>query len=166
MLVVADTSVLINLARIGRAPLLRQLFGAVAAPAAVREEFARLASVSRRFRGVEWPTWVEVHGPTPLPDTLLSFPRRLHAGEREAISLALALRADLLLVDEDAGRAAAAAHGLPITGIAGVLLRAKRSGLEPEVAAVLDLLEDDAGFWIGSAFRREVLLLAGEPSEA
>ena len=65
-------------------------------------------------------------------------------------------------MDEDAGRSAARALGLHVTGLAGILLRAKASGLIPSVASLLDRIVEDAGFWLGSALRREVLLLAGE----
>lgn len=69
-------------------------------------------------------------------------------------------------MDEDAGRAAAKAYGLAMTGTVGILLRAKHTHLLPEVRPVLDQLIADAGFWIGSAFRRDVLLLAGENIDA
>ncbi len=44
MLVVSDTSVLVNLAVIGEADILSRLFMVVVAPEAVRAEFQRLAS--------------------------------------------------------------------------------------------------------------------------
>lgn len=162
MLVVSDTSVLINLAVIGEADILPRLFQTVVAPEAVRTEFARLASTEPRFRSATWPGWVEVRRPAHIPADLLTWPRRLHAGECEAIALAIEIHADALLVDEEAARSAAKAHGLHVTGIAGILLRAKASGLIPSVGAILDRIMDEAGFWLGSAFRREVLLLAGE----
>ena len=162
MLVVADTSVLLNLAVIGEAQILQRLFLVVVAPTAVRAEFDQLAARETRFRSARWPGWVEVRQPTSVHADLHSGPHGLHAGEREAIALALELHADLLLIDEDAGRAAARAHGLAITGIAGILLRAKASGLIPSVASILDRIVDECGFWIGSAFRDNVLRLAGE----
>ncbi len=162
MLVVSDTSVLINLAVIGEAEILSRLFHAVVAPEAVRAEFERLASAEPRFRGATWPGWVEVRRPAHIPDDLFTWPRQLHAGEREAIALALEIHADALLVDEEAARSAARAHGLNATGIAGILLRAKASGLIPSVAAILDRIVAECGFWVGSAFRAEVLRLASE----
>jgi predicted nucleic acid-binding protein len=162
MLVVSDTSVLINLAVIGEAQILQRLFLVVVAPSAVRAEFGQLAVREVRFRGACWPDWVAVREPASIPEDLITGPHSLHAGEREAIALALELHADLLLIDEDAGRAAARAHGLAITGIAGILLRAKASGLIPSVASILDRIVEECGFWIGSAFRESVLRLAGE----
>ena len=162
MLVVSDTSVLVNLAVIGEADILSRLFKVVVAPEAVRAEFQRLASSELRFRSAVWPEWVEVRQPTHIPEDLFTGPRLLHTGEREAIAIALEIHADALLVDEEAARSVAKAHGLNVTGIAGILLRAKASGLIPSVGTILDRIMDEAGFWMGSAFRAEVLRLAGE----
>lgn len=57
----------------------------------------------------------------------LSGLERLDRGEQEAIRLALAQEL-LLLIEEEAGRAAAQRLGLRISGIAGQVLRAFRSG--------------------------------------
>jgi len=165
MLVVSDTSVLINLAVIDQAGILSRLFQTVVAPESVRAEFVRLATTELRFRDAQWPDWVEVRRPASIPADLLDWPLRLHAGERDAIALALEIHADALLVDEEAARSAARAHGLHVTGIVGILLQAKASGFIPSVGAILDRIMDEAGFWLGSAFRREVLLLAGENPE-
>ena len=61
----------------------------------------------------------------------------LDLGERAAIALAEALRADLLLIDEAAGRAEAKRRHLRVTGTLGVL----RSGAEKGLVNVPDLLE-------------------------
>jgi predicted nucleic acid-binding protein len=55
--------------------------------------------------------------------------RRLHAGELAAIALAVALKADLVLMDDRAGAVAARANGLNVTGTLGELDLAARSGL-------------------------------------
>jgi hypothetical protein len=46
---------------------------------------------------------------------------QLDSGEQEAITLALELQADALLIDELKGRKAAKQHGLKIVGVLGVL---------------------------------------------
>jgi predicted nucleic acid-binding protein len=61
----------------------------------------------------------------------------LDLGERAAIALAEAMRADLLLIDEAAGRAEAKRRHLRVTGTLGVL----RSGAEQGLVDVHDLLE-------------------------
>ena len=49
----------------------------------------------------------------------------LDPGEAEAIALAMEMSADLILLDERDGRIAAERAGLRVTGLLGVLLRAK-----------------------------------------
>ncbi len=61
----------------------------------------------------------------------------LDLGERAAIALAETLHADLLLMDEAAGRAEAKRRHLRVTGTLGVL----RTGAEQAVVDVPDLLE-------------------------
>ena len=72
MLVVSDTSVLVNLAVVGETRILAQLFQTVVAPRAVRDEFGRLAAAETRFRGAVWPEWVEVRQPAAIPPALLA----------------------------------------------------------------------------------------------
>jgi predicted nucleic acid-binding protein len=72
------------------------------------------------------PGWLAVAA-APVSDNR-RFPR-LDAGERAAIDLALVLRADLLLVDDRAGVAAASASGLDVVGTIGLLDRAANRGL-------------------------------------
>ena len=64
----------------------------------------------------------------------------LHRGEAEAIALALETKTDHLLIDERDGRLMARQLGLSLTGVLGVLLRAKRmkqiKAIKPEIAAL------------------------------
>jgi predicted nucleic acid-binding protein len=55
--------------------------------------------------------------------------RALDDGEKAAIELALSLQADLILIDERAGAAAAAQKGFAVTGTLGVLDLAAERGL-------------------------------------
>jgi predicted nucleic acid-binding protein len=63
-------------------------------------------------------------GPAFRPDTTVSRPR-----ERAAITLALSIDADRLLIDEQVGRAEAERRRLLVTGTLGVLADAHRAGL-------------------------------------
>ena len=57
-----------------------------------------------------------------LLDVFLS---SLHRGEAEAIALASELKAEIVVIDEQEGRHLATQAGLSVTGVLGVLLRAK-----------------------------------------
>ncbi len=54
---------------------------------------------------------------------------QLDEGERQAIQLALELKADLLIIDERAGREAAIQLNLPVIGTLGILEKAAERGI-------------------------------------
>ena len=76
--------------------------------------------------------------------------------------LAIERRADLLLVDERRGRRVATAAGLTVTGLLGVVARAKQAGLIELAKPVLDELIQIARFWIGPELYADVLAELGE----
>lgn len=160
MIVVADTSVILNLCRVQHEHLLPPLFGRVLIPHEVATEFVRLAGVDVRFAGLQLPAWIEQMTAPPPPAVVIQ--ANLDTGETAAISLCLVNRADVLLMDETLGRAVAAQLGLKAVGILGIVLAARRQGLIGAVEPVLDRLERDAGFWIAPSLRQRVLALAGE----
>src|SRR4051812_33841260 len=127
MLVVSNTSPLLNLAAIGETSLLTKLFGSLIAPEKVRGEIAALRQRDPRFAAADTGlavTFVPVHDRARV--ALLAL--HLDSGEAEALALAAEMKADLLLVDER--RATRTAHrlGIKTLGIVGILLLAKRKG--------------------------------------
>lgn len=122
MIVVADTSPLNYLILLQQPEILAKLYGRVVAPTAVLVELQHPdAPESVRTWAAAPPSWIEVVIAKKIDPTLAP---ELGAGEREAISVALELRADLLLIDERIGRQAAAARQLQVAGTLAVLLRA------------------------------------------
>jgi predicted nucleic acid-binding protein len=116
MIVVSDTSPLNYLVVIGQQELLPSLFGRVILPTAVARELSHpLAPPAVQAWIAKPPTWCEIRTPQTIQ------PIGLGLGERQAISLAAELKADLLLVDDRAARRAAIQRGLAITGTLGVL---------------------------------------------
>ncbi len=85
----------------------------------------------------------------------------LHGGEAEAIALAQELNADLVIIDERLGRAHAKRLGLQLTGVVGVLLRAKKSGLITAIGPLLRQLVE-GGIWLSDGLVQEALRLADE----
>jgi len=161
VIVVTDTSVVLNLAWLREERLLAELFGSVFAPPAVRAEFERLALADHRFRGLHFPEFVTVAAPARIPDVLAANDD-LDAGEIAALALALERGIQYVLIDEQAGRAAAMALGLQPSGLLGLLVEAKKRALIPGVLPLLDRLRDSARFRVGDDLRRRIAALASE----
>lgn len=161
MIVVSNTSPLTNLAAIGRFELLRKLFGEIYIAHGVWEE---LNKGGRRHPGsqeVESAPWV--HRRAVSNQAVVTILRRdLDLGESETLALALELRADLVLLDEQEGRHAATRLGLRPFGVLAVLLKAKRQGEIEEIRSSLDSLRRQAGFFLGENLYRQVLAEADE----
>ena len=117
MIIVADTSPVNYLVLSGQIDLAHTLYGTLLIPPAVHRELldARAPAAVREWLTTQ-PTWMEVRSPQ---DT--SRFTELGPGEREAISLALETKADILLIDETAGRKIAVENDVPVKGTLGLL---------------------------------------------
>lgn len=89
------------------------------------------------------------------------FQARLHAGEVEVIILADEIKADLLLIDDNAAKKTAKFLGLNVTGTLGILLKAKQEGYLEKVEPLLSELIRD-GLFINDSVKSYVLDTAGE----
>jgi len=126
-LVVADTSPVFYLLSIGQIDLLPGLFGKIFVPDAVYKELSHPAAPTLVREWVATlPGWVEVVSVEALDDAALI---PLGAGERAAITLALSMHADLILIDERKGTHVALNKGFEVAGTLGVLALAARRGL-------------------------------------
>lgn len=160
-IVVSDTSPVRALANLGLLDLLGKLFGTVYVPPAVAAELASPRGLSIAV-DVQRLDCIAIAQPTNQQQLAeLGADRRLDPGEREAIALAIEKRA-LLLMDERAGAKVAAAHGLTVVGVAGVLIRAKKAGLVPAVAPLLVHLRDVYRFHVSDQLLQTAKQLAQE----
>jgi predicted nucleic acid-binding protein len=149
--VVSNASALIALEQIGQIGLLEQLFGRVLVPPAVVREVAPSFTL---------PAWIEVQAlAQPVGPLILS--ASLGSGESEAISLALEVGAERVVLDDRAARRLAQALHLPIIGTLGLLLAAKRRNILPAVRPALDALLQH-GFRIAPALYEQVIRDAHE----
>lgn len=126
MIVVADAGPLQYLVRIAVIDVLAPLYQRVLVPQSVARELQQKNTpVAVRSWIAQPPAWCEIR-PDPPADPTLAF---LDPGERAAIPLALAVKADRLLMDELAARAEAKRRHLVVTGTVGVLAGAHLAGL-------------------------------------
>jgi predicted nucleic acid-binding protein len=136
MLVVADTSPFIALVNIGHLDILPKLFGSVIIPPEVAAE---LASPKRPFEVRAFinsaPKWLAIQSPSQT-----EIIEGIDRGECAAINLARELKADLLLIDESKGRAAAIARRIPNTRTTAVLFDAAIAGVLPDLRSAFDKL--------------------------
>ncbi|HXA04726.1 MAG TPA: DUF3368 domain-containing protein [Bryobacteraceae bacterium] len=139
MIVVSDTSAVLNLARIGRLELLRLLYQQVLIPSAVSLELSDSRNDLPPAVDLASMPWLIIASATDR-NRVQELREELDAGEAEAIVLAIERRADILLVDERRARKTATAAGLAVTGLIGVVARAKRDGLIDLAKPVLDEL--------------------------
>ncbi|HEX6819075.1 MAG TPA: DUF3368 domain-containing protein [Ktedonobacterales bacterium] len=163
MTVVSNTSPIVNLAVVGKLELLRDLYGRVIVPEAVYHEIA--VRGQGQPGALELQTW-SCFQTRPATDKALvaQLEQDLDPGEAEAIALAVQLSADTLLIDERRGRTVAARFSVPVTGLLGVLVLAKRRGLLAAVKPVLDHLKAKAGFYIRGDLYTRVLQSVDESS--
>jgi predicted nucleic acid-binding protein len=104
-----------------------RLFGTVLIPQAVERELLDLrVPLPVRQWMAQRPAWLKVQSIEGPPDEELG--RWLDPGEAEAIQLALQLEAEVIILDERSGREVAAAKGLTVIGLLGILREAYRQG--------------------------------------
>ncbi len=163
MPVVSDTSPISNLAIIGRLDILRTRFEKIWIPTSVEAELANLSHSAARAAVEDGlrEGWI-VSRAILDSATIRLLAASLDRGEAEAIALAIEMSADWILIDEADGRNSASRAGLQVTGVIGILLRAKQRGESSLLKPELEALRTEARFFIGSRLEKEVLGLAGE----
>ena len=144
MIVVSDSGPLISLMKAARLDLLWDLYGEIRIPEAVYTELTdnpRYAEEAEEVRTCSFVQVVAVKERQAVDDLRRS--SGLDLGESEAIVYADDIKADILLMEEDAGRRVAKAMGLRVRGSIGILLLGfdKRLLTVQEVDAALDRMK-------------------------
>lgn len=160
-MIVSNSTPLINFAAIGRLDILESLFTELTIPPAVEHELLE--------RGAQYPHMTVIRQAAfivrqDIRNEMLrtALTLDLDPGEAEAIILALENKADLLLLDEIAGRMIAESYQLVFTGSIGCLIEAKRLGIIPAIRPLLDAMRQDARFWINPRLYARILSENGE----
>lgn len=159
LVVVVNTTPLIALSLADRLHLLQDLYETVLVPPAVHEEAMRGGARGigvAELRAAEWLRIVPLRNPERAD--LLS---DLDRGEAEVLALAQEIKADLALIDERLARRHAKRLGIPLSGTLGVLLRAKKQGLIPQIEPLVEQIRR-GGIRLSEAVVEEALRLANE----
>lgn len=160
---VSDTSPILALAIIAHLNLLQEQFGEIYIPQAVLAEL----KVTENFHGASaiqtaldngWLQSKEIQN-KPLMQSLLL---ELDQGEAEAITLAVDLGIEMIVMDEKIGRERARGLGLKTVGVLGVLLTAKKHGRISSLKNAMTALRNEVGFFISDDLYRQILEQAGE----
>ena len=134
--VISNTSPLFYLHQIERLGLLQDLYQNLYVPLAVEAELRKGASLGCSTSDLATLFWVHVQSRPSM--VLVPLVADLGPGEAEVIALGLANPGCLLLLDDALGRSVAAKRALTYTGTLGVLIRARKEGLLPNLAAALE----------------------------
>jgi predicted nucleic acid-binding protein len=158
-IIIADSSPLIGLARIGQLGLLPQLANQIIVPRTVHAEVTAARVAAPGAAEVAAQTWLQVRDADPAVVAPLLI--LVGKGEAEAIALAQRNPSALLLIDDRRARKLAERLGLPRMGSVALLGRAKREGLIPKLKPALDALVAN-GIFIRQELIAAALKEAGE----
>lgn len=151
MIVVSDTGPLNYLIRLDAIAVLPELYGSIVVPEMVRQEMSHSGSPAVvRAWAAQPPAWANLGKPQSV------LPLTLDAGELVAISLAVEISADLVLMDDQKGRRAAS-QKLKTTGTLGILAEAAAAGILDFADALTRLQQ--TGFYISEALVKTLLAL-------
>ena len=127
-------------------------FGDISIPKAVYEEVTKNdLKGSNEVKHADWIKVVEVEDHESV-----AFSSALDAGEAQAIALAIKQNADLILMDDLAGRRAATAYGIAVMGTLGLLKVMYQKGRIENMKFVLDELQKH-GFWMSTELYNKML---------
>ncbi|MBI5383667.1 MAG: DUF3368 domain-containing protein [Verrucomicrobia bacterium] len=156
---ICNTSPLQYLHQLGRLEVLRSLAGGVTVPSAVMKELER-----GRINGVDLPEvrrlgWFRIQDPISRP--VLPLMRALDPGEASVLALALERKTAIAVLDDRLARRVALRLNVRLTGTLGILVDAKKAGLIPAVAPLLQQLHQ-LRFRVSAATHLMILPAAGE----
>ena len=143
--VIADSSCLIALSKIGRLNILQELFGEIIIPPSVYDEVFEKGAGQAGVKELADCHWIKVQ---TVENHLAVRALRafLGPGESEAIILAVEKKADFIILDDKKARLQAQDLSLPVIGTVAVIKKAVEKKIIPDFSKILKELSD-AGFW-------------------
>jgi len=143
-IVIADSSCLIGLSKIGQLKILPQLFGKIIIPKAVYHEVVIRGSGRAGAEEVRNADWIENQ---KVKNELAVRAFRIHLGfgESEVIALANECQTDFIILDDWKARQTAEELKLPVIGTIAILQKAVENGFIENLPTILENLRN-AGF--------------------
>jgi len=157
--VISNTSPIQYLHQLQLLHIFSTLAGRVIIPPAVVEELSQGRTSGINLPDVNVLKWIEIR--RPVSELAVPLVTDLGQGETEVLMLGLEMRETVVVLDDDLARRVAETLGLHFTGTLGLLLDAKKTGLIPAIAPLLDQLQM-LRFRVAPHTRIAVLKLAGE----
>lgn len=156
--VVSNTTPIISLLKLNKLDLLKKLYNEVTIPFAVYEEIEK-GAIKSYYQNLKEFSWINI---TKIRNKeSLDYFFELDKGEAEVLILAHEINADLVIIDELAGRRYAENLNLKLTGTLGILLKAKQNEIISSVKDELIVLQEK-GTWLNRRLIDKVLKLANE----
>lgn len=156
MIVISDTSPIRGLVSIGQVGLLKQLFGEIIIPPAVKDELLRIKAIKYDFTSffdLDWIIIKEIKDKKALEELTI----HLDLGESETIVLAKELNCDLILMDETKGRKISKSLEIDTLGLIGILISGKKARFLKEIKPFIDELREKYNFWINNDLYLKIL---------
>lgn len=156
MIIVSNTSPIIAFGKIKKLYLWEKIFERIFIPKFVEQEFTN----TKYKKDFALPENLFITEEVESIEPLLK--KELDRGEAEAITLAMNKKADWLVIDERKGRNIAKnIYGLNIIGTAGILLKAKESGIVTEISPIFKELKQ-IDYYISDDIIQHICKQAGE----
>jgi len=137
--VIADSTCLIGLSKVGQLDILRQLFTKITVPPAVYREVVVLGANQIGAAEIKRTPWIEIET-VQNQLAVKTLQLTLGAGESEAIILASEQLTDFLILDDRKARQAALALALPVIGTLAVLKKAQAKGIITNEQVIIEAL--------------------------
>lgn len=147
--IIIDASSLIALYKLNIIDILKDLYASINVPEAVLSEL-----------GHDLPHWIRIM-PLDNIDKAKDFRKKLGDGESEVIALGIEKKSYVLVLDDLKARQTAQKLGLKMTGLLGILLKAKKRNKISKIRPLLKIL-DKEDFRISNKLKNEILIMAGE----
>ncbi|MEO9003278.1 MAG: DUF3368 domain-containing protein [Ginsengibacter sp.] len=103
----------------------------------MNDEILQLENKENILSEFKTSDWIKIYSTKNLSN-VKEYKNILDKGELHAISIAIELNADLLIIDEKLGRIVATTIGFDITGLVGILITAKNKNLILSIKTALD----------------------------